>query len=271
MIRGTSFLTLLMVLFTLIILESASGTDLANGFYAAASEDSSAKALKFKIKRATLISQDNLNKYFQLTITVPFDSPQYESVLFVIEESRFKTSSSGSSEGVERDYNFQIPQDAVVSVEKFLKIKAEYRKHPGHRIHAALIPSKKDYKPGEDVILKLVVSNLGSASIAFQVGGRNRSARDNQFSFSLFCDQKAVLDIGNPVHFGGLSQRRILRPGEKFEIEVSLGKWFKFDKEGFCEGIGSYYFAMNPVSGNNAYRILWEDYATAPFYFRIKK
>lgn len=239
-----------------------------NGFYTLRDEGTVQKKIDLTIRRATLMSLDNLNKQFQLMVFVPFETPQMENLFIVVDGKKVNTSSHGASEGVERDYNFKIPVDSIVPVSKFLKIKAEYRKHPGHKIHTAFETTKTEYILGRDIRLKLVISNLGDTAIAFLVGGSNRGSRDNQFSFSLFCDLKPVPDLGDPRHFGGESYAAVVKPGEKFEQEVDLLKWFKFDKEGFCEGVASFYLA---ITEKHSFKVIWEDFATAPFHFKVRK
>ena len=97
------------------------------------------------------------------------------------------------------------------------------------------------HSPLEDVIVTLRITNVGTNAVSFMQGGRNRAARDNQYTFSARSRGKQVEDVGTSYHFGGLAVRRVLRPGDVFEDKVSLKKWFSFKDAGMYEMHGSYY------------------------------
>src|SRR5262249_28752585 len=113
------------------------------------------------------------------------------------------------------------------------------------------------------------VTNVGDNTLSFQKGGRNRALRDNQYIFSAYWNGKQVADIGSSYHMGGLSTRKVLKPGETFEDRVSLSKWFAFDKGGLYEVHGAYYMEFYDPNAST-WRPIWEDYVSADFQIRIK-
>ncbi|MCE9584544.1 MAG: hypothetical protein K8T20_18805, partial [Planctomycetes bacterium] len=78
---------------------------------------------------------------------------------------------------------------------------------------------------------------------------------------------KALPDIGSDQHFGGLSVIHELKPGEVFEKEVDLAKWFSFVKAGVYFVHGSYH--LDFFETKTYTQPVWEDWATADFEVRI--
>lgn len=151
--------------------------------------------------------------------------------------------------------------------------KIRERHHPGHRMQVAFVPAKKEFTEGEPVDVKLRITNVGDSSFAFQQGGKQRGARDNQFAFSARgLDGKAVPDVGNPQHMGGLNGIVTIKPGESHEIPVDLAKWFSFQKGGHYRILGSYEMDFFDPADNDLFGFcLWHDYATAEFGIKMQK
>ncbi len=79
---------------------------------------------------------------------------------------------------------------------------------------------------------------------------------------------KQVPDIGSSHHFGGISTRRVLAAGDVFEQEVSLDKWFAFNKKGSYEVFGSYDLMFHDPT-NAGSRPIWMDYVSGKFFVKI--
>jgi hypothetical protein len=110
-----------------------------------------------------------------------------------------------------------------------LKVEAQRRQHPGHRIEVRWIPDKETYSTGEPVALTMEMRNVGDKPISFRNGGQQRGPRNNQFRFLAFRGHglgKAVPDSGDPTNFGGIGSVQTLKPGETFRESVQLDKWF---------------------------------------------
>ena len=131
-------------------------------------------------------------------------------------------------------------------------------------------PLRPSFRIGDDVRVKFRIENIGTNAISFQKGGHYRGAsRDNQYAFSAELLGRQVPDIGSNNHFGGISVARVLEAGDVFEEEVSLNKWFAFDKRGLYSVFGSYamtfYDPADPRSG-----VLWTDYVSNEFLVKIE-
>jgi hypothetical protein len=88
--------------------------------------------------------------------------------------------------------------------------------------------------------------------VAFEVGGANRGARDNQFGFTAYGPTGAVPDNRqSKSHMGGLAYNRTLKPGETFSKQVDVSKWFAL-KAGWSYTLnGTYKLAFyNPADNN---------------------
>jgi hypothetical protein len=81
-----------------------------------------------------------------------------------------------------------------------------------------------------------------------------------------------VPDTGEPIHFGGLSIKQTLPPGETFRKDVDLRKWFTFKKSGTYEILGTYELSFFDAEGKDykEYFVIWQDYATASFPIVVK-
>jgi hypothetical protein len=222
----------------------------------------------FKINEAYLFSANNQNEQFHLYIGTSYhkDRPWY---IFLIDGKAYKQSSSGSSHKKTTSLSFNIPgKKQAEKIAKYFSIKPQYRKHPGYNLSVKFIPQKKSFNKNEEVWVTLQIKNIGKNTIAFQKGGRNRAVRDNQYRFVAEYNGKQVKDIGSNHHSGGMSIKRILKPGSDFTDKISLSKWFDFEKPGIYQILGSYYMAFFQ-SDNDSYRSIWEDYVSAEFIINI--
>jgi hypothetical protein len=224
-----------------------------------------------KIQKSEIFSQDNANTQFWVSLTMPYDKNLDSSTyLMVVDGTAYEQNGSGSSQQVSSSLFFSISgEHKAKQVAKYLGAPIVYRKHPHHILRVRFLPKKLEFLPGEEVIATLQITNVGTNAIAFMKGGRNRASRDNQYVFSARLNGKQVEDIGSSDHAGGLAARRVLKPGEIFEDEISLSKWFAFNKSGLYEIHGSYYMDFNEPEANT-WRTIWEDYVAADFTVTIK-
>ena len=229
---------------------------------------------KFDIQGATLISQDNWNDIFYLGVDVPYDK-SLEKVfwhILVVNGKAYKQDSIGSTMEKKSNFGFKcIPGDQAEDVARFFSIQPYLRKHPGHQLAARFIPQMGEFLQGEDVIVILRIKNVGTNTVVFHQGGRNRAARNNQYVFIARYDGKQVEDIGSSYHLGGLGTLRILKPGDTFKDGINLNKWFSFAQPGRYEVHGSYYLEFNDPADNFPWQTIWEDYISADFTIRINK
>lgn len=135
------------------------------------------------------------------------------------------------------------------------------RLHPGHQITCRWKPVERTYALGETVILQLEIENAGDAPLRFIEGGQQRGARDNQFRFLCRATSgygDSVPDTGDPQNFGGKGGYREIKPGEVFQKEVDISKWFRFEKSGTYRITGLYEIQIYDEQFDN---VLWDDFA----------
>jgi hypothetical protein len=152
-----------------------------------------------------------------------------------------------------------------------LKVELVRRKHPGHRFEVQWSPEKAEYPMGEPVTLKMEIRNTGTAPFTFQVGGRQRGPRDNQFRFLAYRSYgggKAVPDTGDPVNFGGISYHKTLKPGESFSRSIALDKWFTFNDPDIYRITGM--FEM-PIVLESSTGTIWDELAAGDCLVHVVK
>jgi hypothetical protein len=230
------------------------------------------KRRTLQILKTEMFSQNNENTRFYLSVTIPYDpSLGPSSYILFVDGTAYRQGGSGSSRNETSSLSFYVSgDDNAQQVAKYFGTSPRYRRHPGHHLQVSFIPSKQEFETGEEVIVTLRITNVGTNAVSFMKGGRNRAARDNQYIFSGTYRGKQVEDIGNSYHFGGLSVRRVLQPGDVFEDKVNLQKWFSFTEAGMYEIYGSYYLAFQDPA-DDRWKTIWEDYASADFIVRIKE
>ena len=180
-------------------------------------------------------------------------------------------SGSGSSHEQTSSLSFYISGEGhAKKISRFFRTPLIYRRHPRHNLLVSFSSTKQEFLVGAEVNATLRIENVGTHTIGFMKGGRNRAARDNQYVFAARLGGKQVPDVGTSYHFGGLATREVLKAGEVFEDTISLNKWFSFEKAGVYEVLGSYY--LNFVEPEaDSWRSIWEDYVSAEFLVRIKE
>jgi hypothetical protein len=227
----------------------------------------------FRIVKAELLSQDNANTKFLLSLTVPH-APKLALIshILVFDGAAYRQSGSFSDNKVFA-FRFSIDgKDRALQAGKYFKAKVIYRRHPHHCLDVFFTPIQEEFRTDEEVSVVLHIRNVGNNAVAFSQGGRNRGSRDNQYLFCARYEGKQIDDIGGSDGFGGLSQIRELKPGDVFEDTVNLSKWFVFDKPGLYVILGTYYLEFrDPEDNSMSFRVMWTDYASAEFIVRIKE
>ena len=239
------------------------------GLYELSEDFRPKKPLQDRIERATLESRSNDNKsyYLRLYRSGSFSQKKDRIGLVVGDKViRFFANSPGPG----GDYCLSAivdDADLIPQIVQHFKPKVQQRRHPGYRMLVTFTPDREPFALGEPVTAKLRITNVGDTNFTFNVGGRQRGARDNQFAFAAeLAGGKMLPDIGDPKHFGGLGGSVTLKPGEGHEIGVDLSKWFAFTQGGTYVVRGSYYMEFI----DQDYRAIWEDFACAEFVLKIK-
>jgi hypothetical protein len=226
--------------------------------------------LKLRILKAKIRSENNANTKFTLIITIPSDQTLPSNVALFVGNTgypSYQRGFDGNTIGLYFTINGEINAGQIANM---FKIKPILRRHPHHGLEISFIPDQAEFTVGQGVSVIFHIRNVGGSTICFIDGGRNRAARDNQYAFVCRLHGRQVEDIGNSGHWGGLAEPRKLRPGESFEKEIDLTKWFAFDKPGTYELIGTYYMEFMDPGGEIPYDRIWTDYATADFSIKIR-
>jgi hypothetical protein len=231
-----------------------------------------------KVTRALLLATSNENDRFELVVygPDPFSNSSFEAKIGS-KSFHFGAGGSPSSQGIYSAETQVIGEDAAQDLIRFFKPVIRKRQHPGHRMLVKFIPAKKAFVVGEPVNVTLRITNVGDALFAYQQGGKQRGARDNQFAFSAqsIKDHKMMPDTGSPMHMGGLNGPVVVKPGESHEISVDLAKWFTFQKGDHYQIRGSYELELyDPTTLSHLDSdwpfVVWLDYATADFWIRFE-
>lgn len=255
----------------------------ADGFYMKSADDSAPFALgqdgkrvslgpaqEVAIRRSDVYSQDNANSAFWIGVGMSSEAhPRATSYVLVVANRAYPVAGSGSAAGF-FEINFKVSgANNARDVARFLGTEIAYRRHPGHQLLVSFTPVLPSFRVGDEVVAKFRIENVGTNTIAFMKGGHYRgSTRDNQYKFSAQFLGKQVPDIGTSNHFGGIATPRVLEAGDVFEDEISLSKWFAFDKKGLYEVFGAYDLTFYDPS-NETHRPIWTDYVSGQFLVRI--
>ena len=162
--------------------------------------------------------------------------------------------------------------DNARRVAKTLNVKLKLREHPGHRYVVSWTPSKQSYCPGEAVMLKMEIRNVGKVPFSFRDGGLDRGPRNNQFSFVAHRwagSGKAVPDTGDPDNHGGRARPVALSLGESFARDVKLTDWFQFSESGTYRITGM--FRMGIREPGTALEPKWDEFVVGECQVHIEK
>ncbi len=272
------FLWLVLIFFRLST--GAHADALANGIYEIAEVGAAVRTLNGKEIHLGEKIGDSVSKV--VVDSISNDNEQYS--LSLVKESAFSKEVGNVALCVEgycvafdsafNDRNMTFGMGARVSSSpaaevfaRFFGVTPKKRAHPGYALATRFVPEKDSFLLNEPLSITLEVKNVGSVPVRFQVGGKNRGARDNQFGFTAY-GSSAVPDTGSPFHMGGESVIRTLKPGETFDKTVDLRKWFTFQKPGAYFITGTYDMSFFDPDDNRF--VVWEDYAAARFVVRVK-
>ncbi len=139
------------------------------------------------------------------------------------------------------------------------------RAHPGHQFETTFNSVEKSYLPNEPIVLEMKIQNVGDVPFSFYDGGQQRGARNNQFGFAAFRnsgDGEGVPDTGDPNNFGGMAGLRKLKPGESFQKQVDITKWFDLSQPDTYKISGRFEMELHDPE-EESYFVLWDDIAQA--------
>lgn len=236
-----------------------------------------------EILKVEFIHTDNVNASFCLRLVIPLDksldassyillvagTAYRQHMLGVPGQDAYQEHMSGYPKG-KTSLGFTIIGNKEANeIAEFFHASLPLRLHPGYNLLPSFTPTKPEFDPGEEVTVLFRIRNVGTNTVAFRKGGRNRAARDNQYVFSAYYQGKQVEDIGTSSHFGGMASLQMLEPGDEFEDTISLGKWFAFDRPGVYEVLGSYSLTFMEPDVFSC-RTIWDDWVSAGFTVKIR-
>lgn len=226
---------------------------------------------KPKVQSALLVSESNANDRYTLQLVCDYAaSAASKRPVLVVNKTAFRYTASGGSEKEGQQWAFRIVgRSHAQAVAKHFGAKVLDRRHPGFKFRVAMDPVGT-WRIGAAQEVELTIENVGSKPVMFAVGGMNRGARDNQFSFVARGGPgyKAIPDSGDGVHFGGPLVHKVLRPGDVHRQRVDIRDWFKL-VGGMYEFIGTYHMEFHdPDDADRVYPI-WECPVAAAFVAQV--
>ena len=296
--KPRSTIAILLLAATGLMAQSANtATNDANGLYEVSSDgtvrtmansDGSTVKLggkaEMQIRRAHVYSEDNGNADFKVILETSgyqVDSATSEMVRPVVfkfgQNDYACTGWVGGIEAIGNPIQFQVHgQNEAEAVAKWLSTTCDLRSPPGYKLFAQFVPSKAEFNTNEPVMVKFQLKNLDDRTVIFMRGGQYRGSRDNQFGFrAMFQYSQPLADAGSAINFGGLIGPESLEPGQTFENQIDLKKWFAFDRPGTYRIHGFYQLAfcrspLTPDTSKPWGEIIWSDYASADFTVVVK-
>jgi hypothetical protein len=226
---------------------------------------------------ATIVSAANDNSRFFLILKniEPLNFvPGFSQIVAVVDGIYATPHGQSQRPDGTSDRSFTIQgMEAARKVAASLKVEPRLRTNPGYRIEVRWTPDKSEYRAGEPITLKLELRNVGTTTLAYQDGGKQRGSRDNQFQFvarHAGGQGPSVPDTGNPWHMGGIGGTLTLKPGESMTKTVQLDKWFKFTEPDTYRITGSFELELHDPAGELPFRVpMWDDLATGECLIRI--
>lgn len=220
-------------------------------------------------------SNNNTNDVFYLRLKFPYSyRAQFDRNRYVLAVDGVAYYFSGRSSSVDSHADISttiLGVEAKDKVANFFDCPVTYKRHPGHQFLVDFESDQKVYTSGEGITVTLKLTNVGKHPIAFMKGGRNRAARNTQFIFSGFHGfDEPLIDVGTNSNMGGLAFPVILLPGEVFEDEVNLSKWFEITKAGYYSIHASYFLQFVEPKPRSA-EYIWQDYVSGDFMFSVEE
>lgn len=230
-------------------------------------------------RNAKLRSVNNENNVYQLDLELPFAELGQRQRYLVADDVAVSVTFSGKfDQDNEADvwhkwYNqLTVNTDQQRTLQKLkagLSAKQTDRSHPRHAILASWTSTEGVFSIGKPVVLQMTLTNVGKQPISFYDGGSQRGARNNQFDFVCRSGRgKALQDVGDPMNFGGISQKITLQPNESLRKTVDITKWFRFQEPGTCQITGLFHLEFQP-SDSDDWRVLWEDFVVGQCTVKI--
>ena len=187
-----------------------------------------------KIRAVTVFAQANANDRYVAVVEVGF-VPRRQ--LFVtVAGGVVPASSWGSGFAGPRRGSVTFTVDRAVADElcAVWRVPRHDRVPLGAGLVGAWRARAQPFAVGQPMELVVAITHGGVDPVAMTVGGRQRGARDNRFSFAVARAGRALPVIDAPDFGGPMSYRRLVT-GDRVELAADLRSWVAIDRPGSYE------------------------------------
>lgn len=227
-----------------------------------------------KILGASVYSENNANTTFDITLKTSdfqIDINTYQKVLKVGNHWYSISGSAGKTGGPYNQVGFVTHnQDYAEEIANWLSVPCQLRSPPGYKLLVQFLPLKTAFGTNEPAIVKFKVQNLDERTITLKRKAVSNGWRNEQYGFrAQFSSQtehlKAVPDVGipEPSSPDEMYTGHQIKPGETFEDQIDLKKWFSFDQIGDYQIHGFYRVEIYQTKP-------WDDCLSADFTIIVK-
>jgi hypothetical protein len=168
-----------------------------------------------------VFSSDNPNARF--TVWAMISEPPKDTWPYLLFDNEVRAASSTGSDGTGHTATFEVGPDLAKLLASFTGVALQLRTPLDADLGYAWSAPPAARK-GDPVRVRLRVTNSGTRVVRFAVGGRNRGARDNRFSFEVRKDGRE-LPLKDEPDFGGLMTSQRLTTGAHVDVEADLRGW----------------------------------------------
>ena len=190
-------------------------------------------------QRAEIYAGNNRNDLFFAMVYFPGTGCS-DSLLQLDAESILSTGYGSDSNSNTCNVFFSLTPVQAARAAAFFKTTRQDRHEIGERLSAT-------FSVSDSLELVVRITNPPEASpVQWQKGGRNRGARDNQFSMRITRDGQPVRTI-EAIDLGGLSGMMVHEPGQAIEVRAPITNWGDISIPGRYVVEGAYEIVLTPV------------------------
>ncbi len=185
-----------------------------------------------RTQKILLYARDNGNTQYVLDVRSATSSPSACGGGILSIGGDVVISESYGSGPAECSMSFEIDRPFAMRVATALSVVRQDRTAIGQALVGRFSTPQATYPPGQPIEIVLTIENPSTApAITWRRGGRNRGARDNQFSIMITRDGAPVAPLSAPDS-GGRSQMLPLAPGARQEVRAPLASWGDVSRPG---------------------------------------
>jgi hypothetical protein len=168
-----------------------------------------------------VFSNDNLNARF--TVWAMITEPPKDTWPYLLFDNEVRAASSIGADSNVHTATFDVSPELASTIAQFTGVKPATRVALDEGLAYAW-STPAGARKGDPVKVRLRVTNNGTRVVRFMLGGRDRGARDNRFSFRVRKDGREI-PVKDEPDFGGLMHYEPLATGAHVDVEADLRKW----------------------------------------------